>query len=394
MSKQFKPLLLICCLTLSISAAESTKSRKKPVDPKSTQASEIVELKRQLVRTLAELAIAKERAAEARQEALIAKTEADAQRQRADDVRKIAAKERERAQVASKEAAKQANVARTATARADEIARREITARAKQESGPPKQPSSKKKSKKGKREKKKRQENKNDKGQEDLLKEVAQLKEQLAHAQYVAAMHQAFAAQQQAIAEKASARATELEKFFKAFRQQEERRAFPAKRADANLKPVKDIEIKRLRPGLQTMHFPRQASQEGKDEVWYVELDRLRKSVGLVGTTETLSPWHFPKDLNAIAIGYLRVPKTGEYAFKSYNFYDRNVLIVAGKTVCRYRDLDRGKPPRIRLKEGYVPIVSIGYVNSRGSVEVTWKLPGATELSPIPREFLFHLPSE
>ncbi|MCH7729375.1 MAG: hypothetical protein IH991_23300, partial [Planctomycetes bacterium] len=171
-------------------------------------------------------------------------------------------------------------------------------------------------------------------------------------------------------------------------------KSFDAARLLASLKPVTGRAIKRLRPGLITLHFPRQLSQQGEGEVWNVEPERLGSPIGSFGITVTMSPWKFREDLNAMAVGFIRIPKAGEYAFKSNNFYDRNVLIVAGKTVCRYRDLDRGEPPQIQLEEGYVPIVSLGFVGSRGSVDVQWKPPGQTELSPIPPQFLFHPSAE
>ena len=101
---------------------------------------------------------------------------------------------------------------------------------------------------------------------------------------------------------------------------------------------------------------------------------------------------------NAVAFGYLKIDHPGDYEFRTYNHYDRNALIVAGLVVCPYRgSVSGGSEPtgkeRILLRKGLVPIASIGYVDAKGNVNVTWRPPGAKEFSPIPKDLLFYDPS-
>ena len=63
--------------------------------------------------------------------------------------------------------------------------------------------------------------------------------------------------------------------------------------------------------------------------------------------------------------------------------------IVDGKIVCPFRD-GEGKHQSIELKEGLVPIVSVGYVRQTRYTSVKWKPPGQEEWSDIPTNLLFH----
>ena len=87
----------------------------------------------------------------------------------------------------------------------------------------------------------------------------------------------------------------------------------------------------------------------------------------------------------------MKIEKSGEYAFNSTNFYERNALYVNGKLLC----LIGGREIfRIKLNKGMVEIRSWGYVHGRGSCRVSWKPPEQLEMSPIPTELLFHSESQ
>ncbi|HTN77234.1 MAG TPA: hypothetical protein VL096_18375, partial [Pirellulaceae bacterium] len=101
---------------------------------------------------------------------------------------------------------------------------------------------------------------------------------------------------------------------------------------------------------------------------------------------------------NAVAFGYLKIEKAGEYEFNTYNFYDRNALYIAEQLVCPFRgSVTGGSEPmgkeRITLRKGFVSIASVGYVDARGTVDVTWRPSGEKEFKPIPAELLFHDPA-
>lgn len=65
------------------------------------------------------------------------------------------------------------------------------------------------------------------------------------------------------------------------------------------------------------------------------------------------------------------------------------------RSAWKIRPFGRAEPngqERIALRKGFVAIASVGYVDARGSVQVTWKQPGQKGFSPIPKELLFHDP--
>jgi hypothetical protein len=94
---------------------------------------------------------------------------------------------------------------------------------------------------------------------------------------------------------------------------------------------------------------------------------------------------------NAVAIGYIKIEKSGEYGFSTYNFYDRNTLFVKDleKPLCSYRD--HRAEVTIDLPAGYVPLVAVSYVSARGSfMTVNWKPPGAEDYEQIPAGVFFY----
>ncbi len=151
-----------------------------------------------------------------------------------------------------------------------------------------------------------------------------------------------------------------------------------------------------LSAGLRGLLFARQPSQQGNDG--YLHPSKLGQPVGTPATIGCIRNWKFDASKNAVALGMLRIDEPGVYSFKTYNFYDRNALFLDGNLVCPYRgSVSGGTDPagkeKILLKKGYVPIMSVGYVDARGSAEVRWKPPGQDQWSAIPTDLLSHDPS-
>lgn len=148
-----------------------------------------------------------------------------------------------------------------------------------------------------------------------------------------------------------------------------------------------------LKGGIAVLLFDRVTGQQGNDG--FIEPAKLGKAVGDASVIESLAQWKYAEDKNAVAYGFLHIDQPGEYEFRTYNHYDRNALYVAGQLICPYRgSVTGGSEPsgkeRITLRKGYVPIVSVGYVDAKGGVEVTWKPPSQKEFLPIPAGLLFH----
>ena len=64
---------------------------------------------------------------------------------------------------------------------------------------------------------------------------------------------------------------------------------------------------------------------------------------------------------------------------------------LTADAIVKYRDT-KAAPRSVHLDPGYVPIVSIGTVDARGTVHVRWQRPGDKEPSEVPPEVLFHYP--
>lgn len=148
-----------------------------------------------------------------------------------------------------------------------------------------------------------------------------------------------------------------------------------------------------LKNGVILTLYGRLPSQ--KDNEGFVLPVGLGKPMGDPAVIESLEEWGYDAEKNAVASCFLKIETAGEYEFRTYNFYDRNALFVAGQNVCPYRgSVTGGSEPagkeKISLRKGYTSIVSVGYVDARGSVTVTWKPPGQKDFSPIPKELLFY----
>ena len=141
-------------------------------------------------------------------------------------------------------------------------------------------------------------------------------------------------------------------------------------------------------PGLEITEYPRHEDQDNKENV-YLEPASFGKPIGEPVVTESLAPWTWNEERNAIARGQLTIEKSGDYAFTTDSFYDRNLLMINGEVVCGFRD-GTSAIKTIHLEKGPVKIEVVGYVDSRGSAEVRWRPPGQRELSPIPEKLLRH----
>jgi hypothetical protein len=144
-------------------------------------------------------------------------------------------------------------------------------------------------------------------------------------------------------------------------------------------------------PGLRVKEYARHPDQATASNEFFVDQGKLGRPLSH-GVATTLHPWMWNGDRNAIASGFLEVPEDGDYAFVTDSFYDRNLLMVAGKVVCGFRD-GGDTVATVPLKKGSVSILCYGVVESRGGTEgvrVRWKPPGQAELSPIPAERLSH----
>ena len=149
--------------------------------------------------------------------------------------------------------------------------------------------------------------------------------------------------------------------------------------------------IRPFAPGLVVTEYPRHASQANDKANFYVPLETLGEPVGEKYIAESLHPWKWETERNAVASGMLEIEADGDYSFSTHSFYDRNLLMIQGEVVCAFRDGD-DTVATIPLKKGRVNILSAGFVGGRGSdgTHVRWKPPGQTELSPIPPRLLSH----
>jgi hypothetical protein len=150
------------------------------------------------------------------------------------------------------------------------------------------------------------------------------------------------------------------------------------------------IPLKQFQPGLIMYEFAREPEQTDGEKA-NVDIEKFKDPIGPPQLVKSLN-WKYTASRNAIASGYLKIPKDGEYSFKIANFYGRTCLLINNTTVCKYRD---GKINKIELKAGLVPIVSVGFVEARGYVDVSWQPPGQEEMGPVPPELLyFHVPKK
>lgn len=147
-----------------------------------------------------------------------------------------------------------------------------------------------------------------------------------------------------------------------------------------------------LVPGLVVTEYPRHASQADDKKSFALPLDQLGDPVGQKFIVESISPWKWETERNAVARGVLEIQEDGDYRFTTSSFYDRNLLMIDDKVVCAFGDGDQ-TVTTIPLKKGSVSIISAGFVGGRGAsgIQVRWQPPGQRELSAIPPQLLKHL---
>lgn len=152
---------------------------------------------------------------------------------------------------------------------------------------------------------------------------------------------------------------------------------------------------KEVLPGLLVYTFDRLSQQQSikdSDRNLFVDPARLGSPLSPPSITLNVNGWRYDPQKNAVAAGYLKVDRSGEYQFHTYGYFDRNVLYINGKLVCPYgTNPDNAPKERIVLRKGLVQIALVGYVEGKGQVtEVKWKPPGERGLVPVPTELLFH----
>ncbi len=154
-----------------------------------------------------------------------------------------------------------------------------------------------------------------------------------------------------------------------------------------------DTAARPFAPGLVVTEYPRHALQANEKDNFYVPLEQLGQPIGDKYIAESLSPWKWETERNAVASGFLEIEADGDYSFTTHSFYDRNLLMIQGEVVCAFRDGDNTVATIPLKKGGRVSIISAGFVGGRGAdgVFVRWKPPGQAELSPIPARLLSHV---
>ena len=146
-----------------------------------------------------------------------------------------------------------------------------------------------------------------------------------------------------------------------------------------------------LKQGLEVNEYPRHEKQTSHDTV-FLDSKQFGDPIGGAYLVKSLTGWKHATERNAVARGYLRIEKAGDYSFMTDSFYDRNVLKLNGKVVCKFSD-GATRVNTVTLKKGLAPIESVGYVDGRGGtqgVRVRWKTPDQREFSDIPAELLLH----
>ncbi len=147
-----------------------------------------------------------------------------------------------------------------------------------------------------------------------------------------------------------------------------------------------------LVPGLVVTEYPRHELQSNDKHSFIVPVEKLGEPVGEKFIVESLAPWKWESERNAVARGLLEIAVDGDYRFTTRSFYDRNLLMIDDKVVCAFGDGDE-TVATISLKKGRVSILSAGFVGGRGSagIQVRWQPPGQKELSAIPPHLLKHI---
>lgn len=143
-----------------------------------------------------------------------------------------------------------------------------------------------------------------------------------------------------------------------------------------------------MQNGLVLREYPRHREQKN-GEAAYLDLEKFGKPIGEPRLVESLDPVEWEAERNMLAKGLLKIEKDGDYEFRTNSFYDRNELLLDGEIVCAYRDGD-DEIVTVPLKKGFVEIIFLGFVESRGAAVVKWRPPGALELAPVPLSLLFN----
>lgn len=141
-------------------------------------------------------------------------------------------------------------------------------------------------------------------------------------------------------------------------------------------------------PGLSLTEFPRLPEQDRNENV-FQDPTKFGQPIGKVTAAKSLHPLSWNPERNAIARATLKIEKDGDYQFNADSYFDRNLLMIDGEVVCDFRD-GPDAIQTVTLKKGTVELCAVGFVESRGKLEIQWRPPGQRELSAIPLRLLSH----
>jgi serine/threonine protein kinase/Leucine-rich repeat (LRR) protein len=160
--------------------------------------------------------------------------------------------------------------------------------------------------------------------------------------------------------------------------------------ARSSAPPAVPLDSAGLNSALAARLYARHASQPAALDKGFVTPNQFGSPVGPMQSVRSVSPWTLPRENNAIAFGYMRIERAGEYAFLRTAEWARCTLYIDGKLICKFHEPEAVH--RLNLQAGFVPIVMIAYVGIP-QVNLQWQPPGSRELGPIPDTVLFHDPS-
>jgi hypothetical protein len=108
------------------------------------------------------------------------------------------------------------------------------------------------------------------------------------------------------------------------------------------------------------------------------------------GTTASLAPWTLDAQRTLLAVGYVKIEQSGDYAFRLAGLEPSPTLWVGTLEGSAQRD-NSSSEFSLHLPAGYLPIAAAGYAG-KGSLTVEWRGPDSDEFAPLPSDRLFSLP--
>lgn len=153
--------------------------------------------------------------------------------------------------------------------------------------------------------------------------------------------------------------------------------------------PFNSTMASRLVPGLLFTRYPKQPQQTEELRGGYVPYSALGSPLGPPATIADISTWRKEATENATVTGFIRIERAGTYEFRTQSDWDRNELMINGKIICAFQN-GRAQPGVVKLQQGFVPVISIGYYKAATEIRIRWKPPQAKDFVDIPAALLFH----